>query len=66
MLMLTRETAFGYIVWLEEEEISCKEVEKEINKLKNLGHVAIFCSGSQASLQIISKLLQENMKPELL
>lgn len=66
MLMLTRETAFGYIVWLEEEEISGKEVEKEINRLKNLGRVAIFCSGRQDSLQIISKLLQENMKPELL
>lgn len=61
--MLTRETVFGYIVWLNEEEISDKEVEKEINKLKNQGRVAVFCSGRQDSLQIINKLLQENMSP---
>jgi len=66
MLMLTRETAFGYIIWVDEEEVNGKEVEREITRLKNQGSIAIFCSGSQDTLQIINKLLQENIKPELL
>lgn len=58
--MLVRETVFGHIVWLTEEEINCQNVRQELERLKSQGKVAVFCSGGMEPMLVINKLLQEN------
>lgn len=58
--MVVKKSDFGYIVWLTEEEMNCQAVAQEIERLKALGKVALFYSGSLELMQVIKRLLQEN------
>jgi hypothetical protein len=61
-LVLTVKSDFGQIIWLTEDELQSEVVMLEIERMKGMGRVAVFCSGRLEPKQVIEKLVTENYK----